>query len=202
VAIPKEPPQTAARSTEVVWKTPTLPRLGLYWHTPASSLKTKDGAVQTVLAEYLAGSTSPLYKSLVLEQQLAERLGPSFTDHRDPNLFGVEARFKDEARRASIVAAIREAAQAVAEGKVEAQRLTDIKDHLRYGLVMGLETQDDVAVTLAWNAGILGAPDAVETMYQQLATVTAKDLTDFAKKHLTEQNLTTLVFTVDAGGAK
>jgi len=186
----------------VVWKTPTLPRLGLYWHAPASSLKAKDGAVQTVLAEYLAGPTSPLYKSLVLDKQLAERLAPSFSDHRDPNLFGVEARFKDEADRATIDAAIRQAVKDVAEGKIEAQRLTDIKDHLAYALVMGLETQDDVAVTLAWNAGILGAPDAVETMYQQIATVTDKDLTEFAKQVLTDQNATTLVFTVDAGGAK
>lgn len=203
VTVPAEPPQPAARTATVSWTTPTLPRTGLYWHAPAASTKTGDAAVMQVLGEYLAGPTSPLYKSLVLEQQLVERLGASTDLHRDPHLFGVEARLKAEAHRGAVEAAITTAVAEVAKGTVDAKRLADIKDHLRYGLLMDLETPAQVADTLAWHVGILGTPDALETLVQRTQAVTPKDLTAFAKKHLTERGRTTLVFTVETkGGGK
>lgn len=203
VAVPAEPPQTAARTASVTWTTPTLPRLGLYWHAPAASTKTTDGAVMEVLGAYLAGPTSPLYKHLVLEEQLVERVGPSADLHRDPNLFGVDARLKDEANRAKVEAAILEAIAEVAKGKVDAKRVTDIKDHLRFALLMDLETPAEVANALAWYTGVLGTVDGLATLAKQTQAVTPKDLTAFAKKHLTDANRTTLVFTVDVkGGAK
>jgi len=203
VTVPAEPPQTAPRTASLTWTTPTQPRLGLYWHTPAAAPTTSDAAVMDVLGDYLAGPTSPLYKSLVLEQQLVERLGPSADLHRDPNLFGVDARLKEEAHRAAVEKAITDAVAQVAAGKVDAKRLADIKDHARFGLLMQLETPAQIAVALAWHIGILGTPDALETLARQAQAVTAKDLTAFAKKHLTANNRSTLVFTVDAkGGGK
>ncbi len=203
VKVPAEPPQKEAKVAQVTWSTPTLPRTALYWHTPAASLTATDGAAQQVLAQYLAGPTSPLYKAMVLEQQLVERIGPSYGDHRDPNLFGVEARLKEEGHRAAVDKAVLDAVAEVAKGKVDARRLQDIKDNMKYGLLMGLETQDQVAVQLAYTAGVLGAPDALDTIYKQMANVAAKDLVAFAKKHLVDANRTTLVFTVDAkGGGK
>jgi zinc protease len=201
--VPPEPPQTAARTASLTWKTPTLPRLGLYWRVPAASPKTSDAAVMQVLGAYLAGPTSPLYKSLVLEKQWVERLYDSADLHRDPHLFGVEARLKNEAHRAGVDEAISAAVAEVVKGTVDARRLDDIKDHLRFELLMDLETPAAVADALAWNVGILGTPDALETLARQTQAVTAKDLTAFAKKHLTAPNRTTLVFTVDAtGGGK
>jgi zinc protease len=201
--VPPEPPQTTARTAALTWKTPTLPRLGLYWHVPASSPKTSDAAVMQVLAAYLAGPTSPLYKSLVLEKQWVERLSQNADLHRDPHLFGIDAKLKDEARRADVDAAISDAIAAVAKGTVDGKRLEDIKDHVRFALLMDLETPAAVADALAWHVGILGTPDALETITRQEQAVTAKDLTAFAKKYLTAANRTTVTFTVDAkGGGK
>ena len=58
--IPVEPPQTATRTAHVDWKTPTLPRLFLGWHTPGAS-DLGATAVQTVLNGYLFGPTSALH---------------------------------------------------------------------------------------------------------------------------------------------
>ena len=203
VTVPAEPPQKEARVAKVTWTNPTQPRTGFFWHTPAASLKAPDGAVQQVLAQYLFGQTSPLYKSLVLEKQLVERLGPNYGDHRDANLFGVDARLKDEAQRAAVEKAVLDEVAVVASGKVDARRLQDIKDNLKYGLLMGLETPDDVALQLAYPAGVLGAPDALDATYRLLDKVSAKDLGAFAKKYLVDANKTTLVFQVDVkGGGK
>ena len=94
--IPVEPPQTAPRSAHVDWKTPTLPRLFLGWHTPGAS-DLQAAAAQTVLVAYLFGPTSALHSDLVLGRQLVDDFDDSWERTRDPFLFGVVARVKNPA---------------------------------------------------------------------------------------------------------
>ena len=96
-----------------------------------------------------------------------------------------------------MLAAIDAAVAEIAAGKVDAKRVSDIRDNARYNLLMGLETHADVAGALAYTAGVLGVPDALEIRARALTKVTPPDLVAFAKKHLIEKNKTTLVFTVD-----
>ena len=196
IDVPVEPPQTQARVANLTWPTPTLPRLGFAWHTPAATAKTTDAAVQQVLAAYLVGPTSPLHNTLVLQQQLVERLGSNADPHRDPTYFGIDARLKAEANREPTRKAILEAIGELAAGKVDAKRLDEIKSHLRYGVVMDLETPEQVAETMAWNIGVFGTADAVDTLYAHIAKVSVKDLSGFAKRYLVDSNRTTLNFTV------
>ncbi|MBL8921010.1 MAG: insulinase family protein [Myxococcaceae bacterium] len=201
LTIPAEPPLAGPREAKVTWTSPTLPRTALHFRTPASTLRAKDGAIMTVLAQYLAGPTSPLFKSLVLDKQLVDRLDPSYFDHRDPFLFGLEAKLKDERHRAEVNAALQAAIDEVMKS-VDDQRLADIRDHLRFGLLMQLESPDEVAEALAWATGIFGSPEALERQQQQLLAVTAKDLVAFAKTHLTAKNRVTLEFTVNVKEVK
>ncbi|MFO0596505.1 MAG: pitrilysin family protein [Myxococcaceae bacterium] len=198
--VPVEPPQKEARAVKLAWPSPTLSRVGLAWHSPAATSKTTDAAVQQVLATYLTGPTSPLYRSLVLEKQVVERLGHFYEPHRDPNLFGIDARLKSEANREAATTAILAAIKDVADGKIDAKRLDDIKSHLRYRMQMSLETPTAVAELLAWHFGVFGTTDAVDVLYANIAKVTAKDLSAFAKKHLVDANRTTLTFSFEKGG--
>ena len=204
IVVPAEPPQDAPRTAAVTWTNPTLPRHGVFWHTPAASVKTADAAIQQVLGSYLAGATSPLYKSLVLEKQIVESVGPDYSEHRDPNLFGISATLKDEAQRAETSAAIDAAVAELLTGKIDTRRVNDIKDHIRYGLPMGLETHADVAQQLSYLGGILGTPEAIELRQRAIIAVKPADLVSFAKKYLVEKNRTTLVFKVEVSkeGAK
>jgi zinc protease len=196
VVIPKEPPFSGPRVAELTWPTPTLPRTGLFFRVPATPPGSKDAAVMTVLGQYLAGPTSPLFTSLVLERQLVEKLSPSADEHRDPSLFGVEARLKAESQRETVDRAIQEALTALAKGTVDEVRLTEIRDHLRFDLLMQLESPADIAEALALSVGIGGSPDALGRSQQQLAAVTAKDLVAFARAHLVPKNQITLRFLV------
>ncbi len=199
---PEEPKQTSLRTASVTWTSPTLPRLGLFWHSPASSTRSSEGAVATVLGEYLFGKTSPLYKQVVLEQQLAEHLAINADDHRDPNLFGVEVRLKDEARRGAVNAMIEKSIDTLVKGEVDEKRVAAIRDHLAFSVPMELDTPDHIALRLAFAAGVLGAPDALATQVKQLEKVTGKDLVAYAKKVLIESNQTLLVFTVEVKGGR
>jgi zinc protease len=201
IEVPAEPPQKEARAVSLAWPSATLPRVDFFWHTPAASPKTMDAATQQVLASYLVGPTSPLYRSLVLEQQLVEGIEALSDLHRDPNLFGVDARLKTEANRDAVSKAISAAVVDLSSGKIDGKRLEDIKSNLRYHLLMELETPSQIAQTIAWNIGIFGTTDAIDTLYANVAKVSAKDLSAFAKKHLVDTNRTTLTFTVAPKGA-
>ncbi|HXU83489.1 MAG TPA: insulinase family protein, partial [Polyangia bacterium] len=202
VEIPKEPPQTAPLQVALDWETPTLSRHVHAWRTPAASLTTLDGQVQTVLASYLAGPTSPLYKELVLEKQLVEQVGAPYSEHRDPYLFPIAALLKDEANRAAVDAAIDREVKALADGKVDKKRVADIRANIRYTFLMSLETADDVAGALAYAGAVYGAPDALDRYYRRFDEVQPQHLVDFAKKHLTEKNRTVLALKSKAAASQ
>jgi zinc protease len=172
----------------------------LAWHTPAATLTTPSAAIQSVLSAYLVGPTSPLYKELVLEKQLAESIGPQSYPHRDPSLFAIGATLKSEQNRAAVNTALTHAVRDLASGKVDAARVKAIQSNLRYGLLMGLESPDDVASQLAWYAGVFGTPDGLSHHLQNVAKVQPDQLVSFAKRYLVANNLTVLTLTPAAGG--
>lgn len=203
VEIPKEGAQAGPRNASLQWTSPTLPRHLVYWKIPAGTLTGPDTAAQLVISEYVAGKTSPLYKQLVLEKQSAEVVEPDFSVHRDPHLFGVFTMLKDESKRAEVDAAILAAVRELSTGAIDPKRLQAIQDHLKYELIMRLETPDAVADALARTAGILGAPDALDQLMKKVSALKAADLTAYAKKHLTDETRTTVVFEAPtAGGAR
>ncbi|HYO56913.1 pitrilysin family protein [Archangium sp.] len=195
VNVPAEPPQTQERSVHIDWPQSTQPRHIHAWRTPAARLDTSDAAIQTVLADYLVGPTSPLYKELVLDKQLAQELGSDFAIHRDPHLFSLVAVLQEEDHRAAVRSAFEAAVKELASGKVDAGRVESIKSNTRYGLLMGMETAKSVATQLSWYAGIYGTPDALAPHYQKLSQVKPADLVSFARKHLTDSNRTQLTLT-------
>jgi zinc protease len=200
VSIPTEPPQKEKRTVHIDWPQSTLPRQVLAWHTPAATLTTPSAAIQAVLGDYLVGPTSPLYKELVLEKQLVETINGDSFPHRDPSLFSVTSTLKAEQNRAPVNAAVTRAIQELASGKVDAARVKAIQSNIRYGLLMNLESPDDVALQLALYAGIFGTPDALSRHLQNIAKVQPEQLVSFAKRYLVDSNLTVLSLTPAAGG--
>lgn len=203
VEVPSEPRQRKQRTVHIDWPHPTQPRHVLAWRTPAARLDTADAAVQSVLVEYLVGPTSPVYKELVLEKQAAQRVGSDYSPHRDPHLFTLYAELQDESHRSTVQAAFNKAIKQLATAKVDAERVEAIKSNLRYGLLMNMETAKDVALHVAWYAGIYGSPEALALHYQKVSEVQPADLVAFARKYFPAANRTILTLTPKpAGGQK
>jgi len=144
------------------------------------------------------GPTSPLYKQLVLEKQLAENIGSDYFIHRDPHLFSLTATLKQESARDAVEDAFNRAIRGLVTNGVDADRVTAIKSNLRYGQLMGLETANDVGEALAFYAGIYGSPDAFARHAQALSQVKPAQLVEFAKRYLTANNRTILTLTSKA----
>lgn len=189
--VPKEPPQVEQKQVHIEWPSPTLPRHLHAWKTPSSL---KDAAVQNVLSAYLVGSTSPTYRDLVLERQLVESVQSGYADHREPGLFILSATLKSESARTEVKKAFERAISEVVSGKMDAQRIQDIKENLRYGLLMSLETPNDVALQLGYFAGIFGTHDALEQLYQAISNVQPRDLQAFVKEYFPAKNRVILTF--------
>jgi zinc protease len=203
IEIPQELAQAGPRNATLEWKSPTLPRHMVCWKTPAGTVKGPESAAQQVLAEYVAGPISPLYKSLVLEKQIVEALEPDAEIHRDPALFCIMAVLKEEAKRAEVNDAILAAVKEVSTGKIDDRRVKAIQDHLHYGLILQLETPDAVAGAVGRLAGIIGTPDALDLLVKKIAGLKTADLTAYGKTYLTDESRTTLTFEAPpAGGAK
>ena len=197
--VPVEPPQTAPRAAAVAWKTPTLPRLWLAWHTPAAS-DLEATAVQKVLDGYLFGTTSPLYQDLVLGRQLVDHMEVPWEVSRDPYLFGVLVRVKHARDLDTVAKAIGDEVGKLAAGQVDAARLDAVRSNLKYSAITGLDTAARLAVTLATATAQTGDIDYLNKLYARIDRLKPAELAAFAQKWLTAANCTALTLT--HGGEK
>jgi zinc protease len=185
----------------VNWDKPTLPRLWIAWHTPAAS-DIRGAAVQNLLNAYLFGPTSPLYQNLVLGRQLVDSMDATYSDHRDPNLFGVLFRVKDAKNLRAVETAVLHQIRALVSGQVDAKRLEAVRSNLRYSNIMGLDTANAIAVTLAVNTALTGDVNYLNKEFDAVAQLQPRDLQEFAKKNFVDVNRTTVTLTPPAASAK
>jgi zinc protease len=193
--IPAEPPQAKPRRAHVDWKSPTLPRLALTWHSPGAA-DLDASAAQTLLGDYLFGPTSPLYQDLVLGRQLVESLDALWDrPSRDPSLFGVMALVKKPESLPVVEEAILKELRKLAAGEVDARRLEAVRSHLKYNVILELNTADRLAVTLAVTSAPTGDLEALNKLYARLGDLSPTALSAFAKRYLTDENRTTVTLT-------
>jgi zinc protease len=123
---------------------------------------------------------------------------------RDPHLFGYVATARTPQGFVAIDQAIDAAIEEVRQGKIDAARLAAVQSNLRYGMLMDLETPDDIARMLAQVTAATGDPKALEKLIAQVDKVAAKDVVAFAKKHLGKERrvVVTLTGKSPKGGAR
>jgi zinc protease len=200
-AIPAEPKQTRSKHAQVAWPTPTLPRLWIAWHAPSAGDVTS-AAAQNLLNAYLFGPTSPLYQSLVLGKQLVDSMEPSYSDHRDPSLFGVLLRVKDAKDLKAVEKAVLKDINALARGQVDANRMNAVRSNLKYGNIMGLDKADSLAVTLAVTIAQTGDVEYLNKVYARIEELQPADLSTFTKKNMLDSNRTTVTLLSQGAGTK
>ena len=200
--IPREPKQRQSRRAQVDWDKPTLPRIWISWHTSGAD-DLKRAAVQNLLNAYLFGPTSTLYQNLVLGKQLVDSMEPTYNDHRDPYLFGVIMVVKDAKNLRTVETAVLREIKNLAGGRVDAKRLEAVRSNLRYSNIMGLDTADSAAVTLAVSTALTGDVTYLNKEFDAVAQVQPRDLQEFAKQHFMDLNRTTVTLvTAGKGGGR
>jgi zinc protease len=197
--VPEEPPQTGEKIVHLPWKAKTLPIVSIGYHGPEFSDDEIDMPAIDLLSQVVFSETSELYKKLVIEEQLVEGVQGSQGDSRDAGMFLIFTRVKDpkdiDRVREMIYAAIDEAKTK----PVSAERLRDIKSHLKYQYAMGLDNPNTVARNISHYIQLTGDPESVNRVYQMYDAVTPEDIMKVAARYMTKENRTVVILTQEEG---
>ncbi len=195
IRIPQEPPQVEERQIALRWENPTLPILTLGYHVPAFSTRAREMPALDLISRITFSDTSPLYRRLVLEDQIAESLVGGAGDHRDPTLFVIQAHVKTPALLGRVRDAIEASLSELRESRVDEARLQATKSHLRYAFAMRLDSADSVASILAHILQLTADPGGYEELYATYDSLSAEDLQAVARQIFREENRTIVTLT-------
>ncbi len=198
VHVPVEPPQTEEKVVVMPWKNKTLPYLLVGYHVPAFSDTDVERASLDILSQLVFSESSLLYQSLVIKKQLVEFVSGGSDDHRDPFLFTIMSRIKDTKKIDSVRDEIYAALENAKTVPVDAQKLQDIKSHVRYAFAMQLNKPDNVAVTVATYIALTGNYESMNKVYSLYDKVTAEDIMHAAQKYFTKENRTVVILEHEA----
>jgi len=193
--VPSEPEQKKARRVAVEYDGRTLPLVATVWKGPRFDPSDREMVAGSLLGELTFGETSDLYRELVLDKRIAQRLMAAFDMSRDPGLWGAIAMVAGEQHLEAVEDAIVAAAARMREKPPSPERLDAVKRNFRYSFVMGMETPDDVAGGLARFVALTGGIEAVDAFFAVLDTVTPEDVQKAAQHFLTDQRRTVAVLT-------
>lgn len=193
VEIPVEPAQTAEKSARLGWPVPTLPIIYIGYHIPAADPKNADWPALSALSQAVFGETSPLYQSLVLKEQKVVAIMSEAETKRDPGLFSLLVRVRDQGELALIQGRLFAALDDAAQIPIDPARLAAIKSRLKYGFAAALDSPDNVARTVGEAIAITGRPESINELFAAYDKLTPADLQRVAKTYFTPANRTTVI---------
>ncbi|MEJ5304372.1 MAG: pitrilysin family protein [Ignavibacteria bacterium] len=193
--IPIEPEQKEERIKEVKYPNKTLPYLYIGYKVPAFDSRNKDVAALNVIAELLFSETSELYQKLVLDEKLVDFVSGEMPLDRDPSLFRIYTRIKDDKNIDRVKEEIFNAIEKLKSEQVSPKKFADVLSNMKYSFLHSLDNADAIASTLAYYVSVTGSPHSLDEFYQTLSKVTPDDIQQAAKKYFTKEkrNIVTLI---------
>jgi zinc protease len=194
-AVPVEPLQTKERRAAQPWTGPTLSVLMEGFHTPAFSTKNVDLPALDVLSELLFAERAPLYKRLVITDQMVETLSGAADPHVDPNLFTVVARIKKPEDIARVETAIHDEVARIGRQGVDDKTLAEVLSHVKYAFAARLSTADRAADVAASFIALTGSIASINDYFALYDRVTSADVKRVAQTYFTATNRTVVTLT-------
>ena len=195
--IEKEPVQAKERSVNVAYKGRTLPLVWVGYKGDAFNPDDRMMASAFLLGDLAFGENSDIYKQLVIREQKVQWIRGDFSFNRDPKLYDVYSRVKKEEDIPYVLEAIGKTVERFQADLVSETDLDNIKKRTRYGFLMGLDTPDDVAGSLAYFVALTGGIEAVDRLYETITLVTTEDIRTAASRYLENDRRTVLVLKGD-----
>jgi zinc protease len=180
--VPLDQLQAREKNVALSWKAQTLPIVAIGYHGPAFSDRDIDMPAIDLFSQVVFSQTSPLFRKLVIEEQLVEFVSGGQQDSKDPGLFTVFTRIKDPQNIDKVKHAIFSAIEDAKTNPVSPEQLAEIKSHLRYSFAMGLDNADAIARNLSHYYAMSGDPGSVNRVYDLYDKVTAEDIMRVANR--------------------
>jgi zinc protease len=192
-----EPPQTVERRVEI--RKPTASeKLLVAFKGPA--IGDADHATMSVLCEVLfGGRAARLYRSLVVDKELAIDLRGWVSTFRDPGLFECWATARGSHTAADIQPVLDEAFARARTEIIGEEELARAKARLELGSLQQLETVGGKAEQIGFFEVVLGDPAHAFRRVEAFRRVTAGDLRRVARRYLVDSARTVLRVVPDTG---
>jgi zinc protease len=200
--IPIEPEQNEPREAHVDWPSDTLPVLYVAFRAPAYSDEGKDSAALDLLSGIAFGENSDIYQKLVLQEQKLDSLSPIFQDHRDPELFLVDAKLKDVKDLDYVKQQILETYQRYTKELVPQDKLDSTRSRMRYSFALSMNSSEAIAGVLASYIGLRRTPDTINKLYAVYDSITPEDIRKAAAKYFVDKHRTIVTLTTKKEVAK
>ena len=199
VEIPQETSFSGPKYKHVAWADETNALVTVNFHGPAMSETEKDAAAIDMLNTLYFGSTSDLYRKLVLAEQKVDLFGAFGGGGKDPSLVIMIGRLFDEADALFVRDEILRTVALAKSVPVSARRLEEAKANARYGFARGLDNSDAIGSTLAQYVQFDRSYDTINNVYRLYDSLTPQDLLDAARKYYTDERM--VVTTLSSGDA-
>ncbi|MEL6869923.1 MAG: pitrilysin family protein [Pseudomonadota bacterium] len=197
VDVPVEPAPSGPRIDHIEWESKTQPWYTVSFRGPAFSDARKDMAAMDVLSSMHFSESSPLYQSIVVEDQLADQLFTWFPDRKDPYLLLVAARLTDPANAAEVRDRI-DATLARARTELAPATLVDATtSRLRYAFTSSLDNSASIGDTLAAYVHFDRTPETLNGVFAQYDALTPEDLRRYANQYFVDEGRVTITLSND-----
>jgi len=193
--IPTEPEQKEERMKIVNYPNKTLPYLYIGYKVPAFDSKSRDVAGLNVIAELLFSETSELYQKLVLDEKLVDFISGDMPMDRDPSLFRIYTRVKEDKNIEKVKQEIYDAIEKLKSEPITPKKLADILSNMKYRFLHSLDNANAVASILAYYVSVTDSPHSLDEFYQTLSSIKPDDIQQTAKKYFVKEkrNVVTLI---------
>lgn len=175
--------RTSVKMTHPVVKEPVFQR---EYRAPSARQNAKDSLALQVLEEIMdGGSTSRLYKSLVVEKKIASSVSLSYISFAwDDATLAVGGTAMDGFTPEQVEAAIDDELRLLITGGVREQELKEAILRLQAQAIYARDSVAGPAMVVGYTLVTGSSLDDLETWPQQIETVTAKQVQDVAAKYL------------------
>ncbi|RMF21189.1 MAG: insulinase family protein, partial [Deltaproteobacteria bacterium] len=167
------------------------PQVEVRYHTVP--FEHKDSYALDVLAGLLNGRTGRLYKSLVLDKQIASRTAASQDSRKYAGAFSFFAESKGEATPEQLEQAWYEELRKIQEEPIPEEELQKVKNKIAADAYRRLERPFFLMLQLLYFDG-LGDWRYINTWADKTLAVTAEQVKDVAQRYFTENNRTVALY--------
>ncbi|MCX7908807.1 MAG: insulinase family protein [Ignavibacteria bacterium] len=188
-----EPEQTKEKRTIVKYPGKTSPIMVVAYKGLAANPKDKNYVASILFGSLAFGANSELYKKLYIREQKVLFLEEEFNANRDPFLWMIWAQVKDEADINYVEEEIFKTIEYYQQNPPDSQKLEDIKKHMKYSFLMGLETPQKVASILARPLALTTDMQSIDDYYKTLETISPQDIQSVAKSYFVPNKRTVVV---------
>ncbi len=191
----REPELTEPRRVEITDRAPS-PMIVFAYHAPDA--RDPDAIPMNVLTRILsAGQSSRLYRSLVLDQELAVNVNASDYTLEQAGVFIVSATLRPGVAVETAEQALLDELHKTIDEGVEPRELDKAKNQALAEYVKSGETVEGRADQLGYAAVVMGDPDRVNTDLDRTRAVTADQVRAIAQRILKDNRRTTVIIRPD-----